>query len=600
MCPLRRKLKVNHKLGIVLRHDDLVSIYSLVFHLMTTFFDMSYILSSDKTLFLKKLTCYNTFIDNTYHFFKGAAMLKAILVEDEHDVRERLAHMLEQIDTEFVLTHRYENGLDAYYDLINDPPDLIITDIRMPYIDGIKLAQLVKEVEPLIKIIFITGYDELDYAKQAIELDVIGYITKPTSLSEFERVIKKAERRIKEEYHLFHTLTELNQFKLQHLPMIRENSLKTLMGMNSLTPSFQKKLNEIGIKLDYPYLLIGVLDLDTSSKDIEDLPLFLLAVKQYLSEHCAYPHELFIYDDRLVILLMGEKPFNVNEVEQAFQLELKRVQRFYNVSLSAGFSEIARPPYHFKRLFEHAHKALEMRQFMGGNTIYFFDNLASHATSEGTIDESELKQLIYLIKYKSFEEVETYLKELKDTVVLPSYFASYYLHISGILNAILQSCEDMAKLYDIYGNGKSIYDKFMNIKTNEEIFDQFLMLIRDIREINENIIDNTIDLNLKLIEDYIRAHFTNSSLTLSDVAEHVNLSAGYISLLLKKKYNMTFVKYLTKLRMEKAAELLSNPQLKIVDVAHQVGYTDPYYFSHSFKKYYNQSPREFRSHEKEK
>lgn len=147
-------------------------------------------------------------------------MLKAILVEDEHDVRERLAHMLEQIDTEFVLTHRYENGLDAYYDLINDPPDLIITDIRMPYIDGIKLAQLVKEVEPLIKIIFITGYDELDYAKQAIELDVIGYITKPTSLSEFERVIKKAERRIKEEYHLFHTLTELNQFKLQHLPMI--------------------------------------------------------------------------------------------------------------------------------------------------------------------------------------------------------------------------------------------------------------------------------------------------------------------------------------------------------------------------------------------
>lgn len=529
-------------------------------------------------------------------------MLKVVIVEDEKDVRERIAYMLEHIDIDVLITHTYENGIDAYHGIINDPPDILITDIHIPYINGIELIRLVKDVDPFMRVVIITGYDEVDYTKQAIELDVIGYISKPTRIKELNRIMNKAANKISEEYKIYDQLNELNRFKKENLPFVRENALIRLLGMHHLPENIHQKLISLDIHLESPYLMVGVFDSDRDIDELnlEEFHMALLSLKENIAENCPYDHELFVRNDQLIIFLFGEEPFNTTDLEKTFNFQLKRIQRFSKFELSLGFSEVAQPEFDFKTLYQQATKALEMRHVMGGNGIYYYENLSTSRKFNYTIDDTTLKHLIYLIKYKPIKDVWQYLEDLRQLVVQPNYQASYNLHVTSILNTILNACDDISRLYQEYMDCKEIYLKLSMLKTNDETFAFFKTIIHEIRSINDRIIGGTIDQNLKQILNYLEANYTDESINLSTVSEKVNLSPGYISSLLKKEFNMTFVKYLTMMRMEKAAELLSNPQLKIIDVGEQVGYSDPYYFSHCFKKYFNVSPKEYRNLEKTK
>lgn len=529
-------------------------------------------------------------------------MLKVAIVDDEYDVRERLTHMLETIDSGFTLTASYENGIDAYNGIINNPPDLLITDLHIPYINGIELIKLIKEAEPFIKVIIITGYDEIDYTKQAIDLEVISFISKPTSHEELTKALRKAKKRIDQEYEINTSLLELKSFKQQNLPIIRENDLHKLITMKQLTPGFQKKLLDEGIDLNYQYVMIGVFDFDQNIEEIdaEIAQNSFLIIKQKIESdfHLLYDYEIFNGDHQLIIILKSHKGFALSEIETYLAVELKRIKRFKGTDISVGFSEVSNQPHHFKHLFLNANKALELRRVIDETKVYFYTNIRDIIVTNKTIDDTEYKNLTYLIKYRPLKEVKEYLEELKTTLVEPEYHASFYFIISNILNTLLQACSNLQVLYEKYLPANQIYIKMTQLKTVEEAFDWFNDVVYHIKQIDEESIDDTIDLNLDQIINYIGSHYMDLDINLTSVSENVNLSPGYISSLLKKQYNLTFVKYLTMLRMEKAKDLLSNPQLKIIDVSEQVGYSDSYYFSHCFKKYYNLSPKEYRNVDK--
>lgn len=529
-------------------------------------------------------------------------MLKVAIVDDELDVRERLTSILSKIDSGFELTASYENGIDAYNGIVNNPPDLLITDIRIPYINGIELIRRIREVEPFMKVIIITGYDEVDYAKQAIELEVIGFITKPTSSEELSRILKKAKLRIDQEFMLNSSLSELTAFKQQNLSVIRENDLCKLVSFRILSPGFQNKLLNEGVNLNYEYMMIGVFDFD---KNIEDLEMelsqmSLLSIKQNMEKEFQkfYDYEIFNRDNQLIIILKSHKGFTYAEIDKYISYELLRVKRFLRIHLSIGFSEISYGNHDFKQLFLNAKKALEMRKVIGEGKVFFYDSIKEMSSSNKTIDDSEYKHLAYLVKYRSIDEVNDYLNHLKSILIDPEYHSSYYFMVSNILNTLLQSCDDLRTLYKEYLDCNQIYLKMSNFKTVDETFNWFCELAEMVKKIDDDIIVGAIDHNLQKIIDYIEAHFTTEDINLDIVSEKVNLSSSYISSLLKKQFNLSFVKYVTMLRMEKARELLNNSQLKIIDVSEKTGYSEPYYFSHCFKKYYGVSPKEYRTNEK--
>ena len=153
---------------------------------------------------------------------------KLVIVEDEHDVRQRLVGLIEKSGYGFEIAAQYETGIDAYDGIISDNPDLILTDIKIPYINGIELSKMVREIYPLVKIIIITGYSEFDYAKEAANLGVLGFISKPITQENINELLEKAETSLNEEFLTGANLNRLSNFYQESLPIIRESELNCL------------------------------------------------------------------------------------------------------------------------------------------------------------------------------------------------------------------------------------------------------------------------------------------------------------------------------------------------------------------------------------
>jgi len=197
-------------------------------------------------------------------------MYKLVIVEDERDVRRRLVSRITKAESKFDLVAEYENGVDAYDGILNENPDLVITDIRIPYIDGIELSKMIRETLPLVKIIIITGYSEFNYAKEAANLGVIGFISKPVTQEDIDGLLKKALEELDSEFLTSSDSAQMKAFYNDSLPIIREYDLYRLSTMSSVAPAFRQKLSYNNISLDFKYFVMCAFEFDESkNSDVE-------------------------------------------------------------------------------------------------------------------------------------------------------------------------------------------------------------------------------------------------------------------------------------------------------------------------------------------
>ncbi len=524
-------------------------------------------------------------------------MYKLVIVDDEFDVRNRLSQSIKKLDTGFEIVGMYENGLDALEGVNNLNPDLVITDIRMPFMTGIELISKIKETKPLTKAIIITGFDEFDYAKKAIDLGVVGFLTKPVLNDDLKNILIKTKEDLDEEYFRNTNLANMEQFIKENLPVIKENDIHTLLTKTSIDSKFYKKLEHDGINMDYKYFAVCITDIDseTEKDDVDKHEIDLLTVRKNVTEALQgrFFNETITRNDAIVSIIKSNEEITVNHLEKSFEYVQMKTKKYNNYSLSVGISNFYKKP-NFKEMYQEALKALEFRNAMGGDEIYFFSNIHDLNQSARTIDDNEYKDLTYAIRYKTIDEAKELLSELKKKITSLDYMSTYAYNISNILNAILKSCDNFPMLYE---DGINYHQKLLDFKTSDDLFNWFEALITRVKVINGEIISDNIQKNLNKIINYIDSHYTENDLSLELLADKVDISVSYISAILKKEKNTTFVKYLTSLRMEKAKEYLKNPNMKIVDIAERVGFSEAYYFSHSFKKYQGISPKEYREQE---
>jgi len=360
---------------------------------------------------------------------------------------------------------------------------------------------------------------------------------------------------------------------------------------------FERKLRHNNIVLDCRFFLICVFDFDEpESVDIESRELGFSSVRKQLQENftdmpCI---ETFNRSERLCLLIGSEEPVDIPWLENRIEAIVARAGRFSGIPVSAGISSIFENSMNFAQMYNEALRALEYRGAIGGQKVFFFGDSAPVPEGKLLIDDSEVQKLTYLLRFKTLEECEAHLSELRDILADETSKNSYYYVITDILNTLLRTCNDLEGLYANYSGQYAIYKRVFENRTTGEVFGFFSELIQYIKKLNENIIAGSMESNLQKILAYMETHYHDADLSLESLASEVNLSISYISALLKKNMNTSFIKHITALRIEKAKGLLNNPQMKIIDIAEQLGYTDPYYFSHCFKKYTGVSPKEFR------
>ena len=303
-------------------------------------------------------------------------MYRVIIADDEESVRNRLKTMVEKFSDDFMVVGCFENGFDTLESGSHLEPDILITDIRMPYISGIELIRHLKMDFPLMQFIIVSGYDSFDYAKEAISLGVAGYLTKPVSSLEMKGVLYKAKDALDKQLQMDLSIKNLEVKAKTSMRFLQSEDLNRLIKLKQIPANFANKLVEDGIDLNHLYQVMAVYDADSDELEFDRQDLLYFSLKKAIDEEfasCLY--YFFLSDNQMILLLQKDEKFNDEELMLKFNGILAMVKRAASISVSCGVSDIMNAPVNYRKMYRHAKRSLEYRTVLGSNMVFSFEDL---------------------------------------------------------------------------------------------------------------------------------------------------------------------------------------------------------------------------------
>jgi two-component system response regulator YesN len=409
-------------------------------------------------------------------------MYKVIIADDEVAVRERITAYLQKRKDDFTLLGSFENGYDALVSGVSQEPDLIITDIKMPYISGIELIRDAKVELPLLQSIIISGYDSFDFAKQAISLGVVAYISKPVSYDELSAALDKAKAALDQRVVVDNSWQSLKMKEESTSRIIQEFDLQHLMTTKVPSANFSSKLKEDGIDLTGAYQMVFIFDSDASLDGVS--PELKEKTDAFLGDSFSsdfltgsgfvfYPFSLA--DQFCLLGVASEKP-SKEDLSFRFSALLAKMKVSGLLSCSIGVSEIGvqSEEISYRKLYRHAKASLEYRTALGIGMILFYEDVhpaeVSEANQAAKIDENEYKEIAYEVSYGDKEEAKDRVKALVEMISSPRFKDSYYFILTTLTDSLLKSCLSLSDFYIGLGmNHLELLNTISGLKNKSEV-----------------------------------------------------------------------------------------------------------------------------------
>ncbi|GAB6990783.1 response regulator [Paenibacillus pini] len=533
-------------------------------------------------------------------------MYKVIIVDDEAVVRDGLKRTIDWNAHGFELIGDYANGREAWEAIELTLPDLVISDISMPFMDGLELAGAVADAYPYIKMIILTGFDEFEYAQQAIRLKVSDFVLKPITAHEIRDLLLKVKQEMDEETQSHEDLSRLyNQLK-QSMPLLKERFLERLVVNGIRNSEMEERFAYFGIRpLTPPYLIMvadiddfGIRQIRDNGHDTE----ILRYAAFNLLEEISLRENLMLFrtrEERMVLIVTGESEESAL-YERAFRIAEEArhfIEKYLKFTVTIGVGQTCEMPEQLTLSYKSAISALDYRFLLGKNRVLSILDMEARPSFPDQPRADWDRKLASAVKTGSLQDIHQLIRELvidlkKSLVPMDACL----LQIQKVLLSLLNTIQELGLqdyrpilLTDVY-----------RFKTLDEIE---VWLIDTLTAVMTAIADNRNHFTLTQVRkavDYIETNYADEKMSLQDICRHVLMSTSYFSLVFKQHTSETFVEYLTRTRMEKAKEMLQHTSLKFYEIAAKVGYGDPNYFSILFKKHAGITPREFRdNHAKE-
>ena len=526
-------------------------------------------------------------------------MYKVFVVDDEIVIREGLRNNFRWEDNGFSLVGEAPDGEIALPMIRDERPDILITDIRMPFMDGIALCREVRRVMPWMQIVILSGFDSFEYAKQAITLGVQEYLLKPISSDELKRVLERLSERIEKERTERTDLEKLRQQMVTGKLLVRDQIVSNAI-MNGITEAEGDKIcaqmRSFGINLISACYTVIEFRASEGTGQYADMHATLM---QVLERSC---ETVFMCsgDSFLNALVLGDSEKDIEERAYSFaRSALDELDRagYPDVRATIGetvnnFCDISssyKSARHTRHVVENYRQPLRMRRITGARDVREPHRSEAHSM--------EIQPLYDRMKYADLGDFKDQLMEYVDWLKAVSAYIPLdggYLRSEVLLTAfriIQEAGGDPQKVLD----QKWLDDGGLGGDDLEgDISDALAILHRAIkfRDSRGNVKGNPA---VNKARQYLEQNFTNPNLTFQDVVDHVAMSSSHFSTLFSQTTGVTFTKYLINLRMRKARELLFNTSMRSSEIAYAVGYNDPHYFSYLFKKNTGVTPSEFRS-----
>lgn len=538
-------------------------------------------------------------------------MVKVFLVEDEFIVREGIKNMnWEAYGLSFC--GEASDGELAFPLIKREQPDIVITDIRMPFMDGLELSRLIKKELPEIKIIILSGHEEFEYAQNAIQIGVEEYLLKPINSEELLQVVKRTADKVEKERSEFGNskadVVEIAE-RLEHA---KREFFGELMNGDSSMAELLEMGRELGLELVascYQIMLLKVWrgqESDYSGRVVE-------IVERLLGYIAAKAEHIICFDrapEGKILLFMEESSEKMREQIQNFTDYFVSMLSDYEGVEYFGSTgcEVSRIR-ELSHAYETAAHAFAYRFLVEGNMMICYEQIQEKYVAEqqsgevcyvgeinfGSLDKARIEAFL---RGGEQEEIPIFVEEYlsnsgeacKNSLIFRQYIVmDMYIAASHFLEQLGVGEEfSRREPFDSPEQMELVLQKL------DSTMDYVVCLFREVMEIRDRCMKERNSDIVELAKQYMNEHYSNEDLSLNLVASEVNVSPNHLSAMFSQKTGYTFIRYLTDVRMNKAKELLKCSNMRSNEISEAVGYKDPHYFSHLFKKNQGCTPMQYR------
>ncbi|MFD2611318.1 response regulator [Paenibacillus gansuensis] len=535
-------------------------------------------------------------------------MLKLLIVDDHMHLVDDMAESLDWNGLGITSVYKAYSSDDALEILNEQAVHIVITDIQMPGMSGLELVQEIRKKWPGVKCILISGYDDFQYAQQAIQNRVEDYLLKPVSDEQILGKVREVILQIREEWeHVASFQRAVHTFR-ENLPRLRETLLLELLrGFRH--GNLEEKLQRLELPFqpgDSVSLLFIRFDDDYGAYHPHDIALLEYAVSNIAAELLADSFETWHCKDEhgyMVVAVKakghGESGLRKDQLDKAGMLLMDNTRMYLNKAISVTISTWGTFPHEIPGMYRHS--ILNIVKRIGNESECFYSE-----TSALSAGEEQLQSLVslyqppalpQLLEAGRWSEAEAKLHELDKE--LSRKWTSSREHLLEAFLAVSSAFTFIA-----HKNGRSIVeiagDDWNRViggampHSVQQLSEWSQRVLRKLKEDMESEIQLSRSSIVREVHQFVEDHLSED-VSLKSIADHIYLHPVYLSRIYKLETGQGLSDYILQLRMEKAAHWLRNTHEKIYEIAMKLGYHNPNYFAKTFKKHFGMTPQEYRS-----
>jgi two-component system, response regulator YesN len=571
-------------------------------------------------------------------------MYTMMIVDDEPTVRFGLRNYFDWSTYGIDVTEEADDGDVAMEAMHRVQPDIVLTDVRMPNLDGITLSKMIRERYPDVKIVFISGHDDADYLKSALRVSAVDYIFKPVNLTELRTVVERVVEELRTEKSEQKLLQDMQLKLKESMPLLREKTLMSLIRDVVPRPDrIRERLEFLGLQLpvNAPYWLMIISvdgNADTQEERSErDRQLLSYAVQNVCQELVDRYLGGYVFEHQpgeFVAILQAvdcgggspqvrafsdsdtQDPLNSDsaaDIQDEEELDTRdgiegrllqlaeeirdNLKRWLKLGVTIGIGERASGLQGLAPAYEQGREAVARKWYLGKNRIITMNGLEPEDGRQYRFGPGQSERLLSVLKGAVPSQVSAELNELFEGLAHVrrdgnKYGRNVCLQVMLLAGRLLLELNVQSK--ELERQEEMLWELVPKQETLTELRDlleaYLLSVCERISEKRNGRSNNVVE----RVRSIIERRYAENGLTVAEIAKEVYLTDTYVSLLFKQETGQTVNEYLTQIRIEKAKLLLQDPRNKFYDICYAVGYADPSYFSKLFKRITGQTPSAYR------
>lgn len=533
---------------------------------------------------------------------KGKKMerYKVILVDDEAEVIDMIEKKIHWNDLGFEVAGSATNGVKALELVEKLQPDVVLTDIKMPYMDGLELSRRLNREYPNIYIMLCTGFDEFEYAKEAVHLEIKEYMLKPVNATELSESLTNLKHTLDREREEKLNVKKLNDYFQEVLPKLQSNFFISLIEGRVEKRDYERFLQAYQVDMKGP--LFGCVIFHTSENHVPEgmNPLLLSMsvereIKQRLMDQ--WNCQEFIYMGNTLLILELDVEDEITQITDACDRFCRWAYRIMGAVVTAGIGTVCDSLYEISLSYERAREAVSYRVLYGTKrAINIGEIVPKEQIKPVQSEESRMQTLFRAIRIGDSAEIERAAHgEMEKLHKNTETMSQYNLATMEIVSGFFKFCTDNSLDFNkISGNMQNIYEKVSQM--DESSLTAWIVQMSE--TISEKLKCARNSSARRLIveaQNIVKERYMEADISLDEVCAVLGVSNSYFSSVFKKEAGKSFISYLTDYRMDIAAEMILNTDEKSYTIAEKVGYLDANYFSYVFKKKFGVSPSKYRA-----